>query len=160
MNYEELVALINHIDQSSLAYVDYQTDAHHVILSKEVPQANVQQDSVPAGDSFQLGNQPMDAPFENGNEASVVEVVDVPEEKAGEAVKSPMVGVAYLQVNPDDAAYVKVGDRVEQGDVICIVEAMKLMNEIQAPHAGIVTEILIENEEVVEYNQPLVRIES
>ena len=59
----------------------------------------------------------------------------------------------------DEDPYVKVGDRVEQGDVICIVEAMKLMNEIHAPHSGVVTEILVENEAVVEYKQPLIRID-
>ncbi len=64
--------------------------------------------------------------------------------KAGEVVESPMVGVIYLQPHPDEDPYVKVGDRVEQGDVICIVEAMKLMNEIQAPHSGVITEILVE----------------
>ncbi len=85
--------------------------------------------------------------------------IEEAQEVAGEAVESPMVGVVYLQPKPDEDPYVKVGDRVEQGDVICIVEAMKLMNEIQAPRSGIVTEILVENEEVVEYKQPLIRID-
>ena len=64
-----------------------------------------------------------------------------------------------LQPGPDKDSFVRVGDRVEQGQTICIVEAMKLMNEIQAPKAGLVTEILIENEEVVEFGQPLIRID-
>ena len=87
------------------------------------------------------------------------DIIEEVVEQKGEAVESPMVGVLYLQAPPDVDAYVKVGDRVEQGDVICIVEAMKLMNEIQAPISGIVTEILVENEEVVEYGQPIMRIE-
>ena len=70
-----------------------------------------------------------------------------------------MVGVVYLQPGPDKDYFVQMGDRVEQGQTICIIEAMKLMNEIQAPKAGIVTEILIENEEVVEFGQPLIRID-
>ena len=70
-----------------------------------------------------------------------------------------MVGVVYLQATPDADPYVKVGDKVEQGDVICIVEAMKLMNEIQAPFSGVITEVFVQNEEVVEYGQPLLRME-
>lgn len=155
MKYEELRDLITHIDQSSLAYVDYETDSHHVILSKEVPQMHMTQENVAQA-------QPN---VETAVEKEVItaaiseEVEAVVEEAQGEAVESPMVGVVYLQATPDADPYVKVGDRVEQGDVICIVEAMKLMNEIQAPYSGIVSEILVQNEEVVEYGQPLLRIE-
>lgn len=153
MKYEELRELITHIDQSSLAYVDYETDTHHVIISKEVPQLRATQAAVET------------TPVENIVESTVEQKVvtsEIAEEIAvpkGLAVEAPMVGVVYLQATPDVESYVKVGDRVEQGDVICIVEAMKLMNEIQAPISGIVTEILVENEEVVEYGQVIIRIE-
>ena len=151
MNYKELVDLITHIDQSTLAYVDYETDSHHVIISKEVPQLHAAQAVV----------EKSQAVAETTVEKEVVATETVEEivEPKGEAVESPMVGVVYLQATPDVESYVKVGDRVEQGDVICIVEAMKLMNEIQAPISGIVTEILVENESVVEYGQAIMRIE-
>lgn len=151
MNYKELVDLITHIDQSTLAYVDYETDSHHVIISKEVPQLHAAQAVV----------EKSQAVVETTVEKEVVATETVEEivEPKGEAVESPMVGVVYLQATPDVESYVKVGDRVEQGDVICIVEAMKLMNEIQAPISGIVTEILVENESVVEYGQAIMRIE-
>ena len=161
MNYEELIELINHLDQSSLAFMDYQTDNEHLILSKEVPQMALQQVDTKTMEAAQQTNAPVETPVVQEaalEEPSVSEAKET-EEKAGEVVESPMVGVIYLQPHPDEDPYVKVGDRVEQGDVICIVEAMKLMNEIQAPHSGVITEILVENEDVVEYKQPLIRID-
>ncbi len=74
-------------------------------------------------------------------------------------VKSPIVGTYYSSPAPDADAYVKVGDTVKQGDVLCIVEAMKLMNEIEADVSGKVVKILVETGKPVEYNQPLFLIE-
>ena len=159
MDYKDLIALIDHLDQSTVSYVDYQTGSHHLVLSKEVPHVSFQPEGVQAIDQPQMMQQAIELEADNSEELSSTEATDAPKEKAGTAVQSPMVGVAYLQANPDEEPYVKVGDRVEQGDVICLIEAMKLMNEIQAPHGGTVTEILIENEEVVEFNQALIRIE-
>ena len=73
-------------------------------------------------------------------------------------VKSPMVGVFYAAPSPDAAPFVKVGDRVKKGDVICIIEAMKLMNEITADEDGEVVDICAQNGEVVEYGQTLVKL--
>lgn len=153
MDYEKLKDLINHLDSSNLAYVDYKSEAEHVILSKEMPQT-----SQPTQTVVESTSKTVEAPVE----APTVPTESTPAEKeevAGEVVESPMVGVVYLQPGPDKDSFVRVGDRVEQGQTICIVEAMKLMNEIQAPKAGIVTEILVENEEVVEFGQPLIRID-
>ncbi len=74
-------------------------------------------------------------------------------------VTAPIVGTFYAAPSPEAADYVKVGDRVEPGKVLCIIEAMKLMNEIEAESAGTVKEILVRNEEPVEYGQTLFRIE-
>ena len=74
-------------------------------------------------------------------------------------VVAPIVGTFYAAPAPDAADYVKVGDRVEAGKVLCIIEAMKLMNEIEAEVSGKVTEILVKNEEPVEYGQVLFRME-
>lgn len=155
MNYEELMNLIEQVDQSTLDYVDYETSSHHVVLSREVPQGPFKQD---IRDVVTPTNEQATEPVAVAKELTE-ESLEKAVEKPGEIVKSPMVGVAYLKPHPDEASYVKVGDRVEQGEVICIVEVMKLMNEIQAPYSGVITEILIQNEEVVEYDQPLMRIE-
>src|SRR5215471_8358218 len=70
-------------------------------------------------------------------------------------IKSPIVGTFYRSPSPESEPFVKVGDRVENDTVVCIIEAMKLMNEIQAETAGIIAEIYVENGQPVEYNQPL-----
>ncbi|MEM6727715.1 MAG: acetyl-CoA carboxylase biotin carboxyl carrier protein [Pseudomonadota bacterium] len=75
------------------------------------------------------------------------------------AVTSPMVGTAYLQAEPGSPAFVKVGDQVEEGDTILIVEAMKTMNQIPAPRGGTVTRILVDDGAPVEYGAPLMIIE-
>ncbi|MEA5618928.1 acetyl-CoA carboxylase biotin carboxyl carrier protein [Cronbergia sp. UHCC 0137] len=73
-------------------------------------------------------------------------------------VSSPMVGTFYRAPAPDEAAFVEVGDRVRSGQTVCIIEAMKLMNEIEAEVSGQVMEILVQNGDPVEYGQPLMRI--
>lgn len=79
--------------------------------------------------------------------------------KRGSLVLSPTVGVFYTAASPDAKPFVEVGDHVKKGDVLCIIEAMKLMNEIASETDGVITEICVNNGQVVEYNQPLFRIE-
>ena len=76
----------------------------------------------------------------------------------GEVVTSPLVGVAYLKPAPDKSDFVSVGDLVKKGQTLLIIEAMKVMNEIPAPQDGIITEILVSAEAMVEYGEELVRI--
>ena len=80
-------------------------------------------------------------------------------ESAGEMVRSPMVGTCYLAAEPGAAPFVGVGDTVKQGDTLCIVEAMKVMNPIVAPRAGRITQLLVANAQPVEFDQPLAVIE-
>jgi acetyl-CoA carboxylase biotin carboxyl carrier protein len=74
------------------------------------------------------------------------------------AIKSPMVGTFYSSPSPTSPAFVEVGKHVKAGDVICIVEAMKMMNQIEADHAGVVEAILVKDGEPVEFDQPLIVI--
>ena len=76
----------------------------------------------------------------------------------GDVVESPLVGVAYLASGPDKPSFVSVGDQVKKGQTLMIIEAMKVMNEVPSPKDGIVTEILVQNEEMVEFGKGLVRI--
>lgn len=80
------------------------------------------------------------------------------EEKAGKYVTAPLVGTFYSAASPDDAAFVKVGDRVNEKTVICIIEAMKVMNEVKADISGTVAEILVDNAHPVEFGTKLFRI--
>ena len=80
---------------------------------------------------------------------------DEAEDAEGEVVKSPMVGTFYRSSSPDSAPFVEVGDTVKVGDTLCIVEAMKLLNEIESEFAGTIKEILVDNGQPVEYGEPL-----
>jgi acetyl-CoA carboxylase biotin carboxyl carrier protein len=82
-----------------------------------------------------------------------------PTAPSGHVLKSPMVGTFYRSANPNSSSFVEIGSQVKEGDTLCIVEAMKLMNEIEADHAGTVKAILVENGQPVEYGQPLFIIE-
>ncbi len=73
-------------------------------------------------------------------------------------IKSPMVGTFYRAPTPDAPPYVDIGDKIKKGDVVCIIEAMKIMNEIESDVKGEILEVLIGNEEPVEYNQPLFKV--
>jgi acetyl-CoA carboxylase biotin carboxyl carrier protein len=80
-------------------------------------------------------------------------------EPAGHAVKSPMVGTFYRAASPGAKPFVEVGTQVKEGQTICIIEAMKILNEIEADKSGTVTQVLCENGQAVEYGQPLLMIE-
>lgn len=85
--------------------------------------------------------------------------VAVEEKIAGHIVKSPMVGTFYRSASPGSASFVEIGQKVEQGETICIIEAMKILNQIEADKSGKIKQILVENGHPVEYGQPLFIIE-
>ena len=109
--------------------------------------------------------QPMGASVQpmvnNVNTSSAAEAApDVKKDApAGNVVKSPIVGTFYASPSPDKAPFVKVGDNVNKGDVIMIIESMKLMNEVQSEYSGTVKEFLVENGDAVEFDQPIMIIE-
>ncbi len=79
-------------------------------------------------------------------------------EEGGHVIRSPLVGTFWRRPNPDSPPFVEVGDRVEEGQTLCIIESMKVMNEIRADVGGVVEEILVEDGSPVEYGQPLFRL--
>lgn len=87
-----------------------------------------------------------------------VQAEEVPEVMSGNVVKSPIVGTFYAAPSPDKPAFVQVGDRVKKGDVIMIIESMKLMNEVQSDFDGVVEKILVSDGQAVEYDQPIMII--
>ena len=89
----------------------------------------------------------------------VVTVAATEEKATGHVVKSPMVGTFYRSASPGTNVFVEVGQAVSVGDTLCIIEAMKILNQIEADKSGIITQILVENAEPVEYGQPLFIIE-
>jgi acetyl-CoA carboxylase biotin carboxyl carrier protein len=81
--------------------------------------------------------------------------IEVPAQVEGHVVKSPMVGTFYRAASPGSKTFVELGDRVNAGDTLCIIEAMKLLNEIEADQGGVVKEVYVENGQPVEYGEPL-----
>jgi acetyl-CoA carboxylase biotin carboxyl carrier protein len=107
--------------------------------------------------SVQYAPQMMQAPAAQAPAAAVVEAAAPVQ--TGHVVKSPMVGTFYRSSSPESKAFVEIGQSVNVGDTLCIVEAMKMMNQIEADKAGVVKEILVDNQEPVEFDQPMFVIE-
>ena len=156
MNLNDIKDLMAQFDQSSLREFSYKNGTDELQFSKnearlvpEVAPAPVLATPSPVASTS--------APVE-----TVVEEVPASVEASvvaeGDVVESPLVGVAYLAAGPAKPAFVSVGDSVKKGQTLVIIEAMKVMNEIPAPKDGVVTEILVSNEEMVEFGKGLVRI--
>lgn len=92
---------------------------------------------------------PDSAPMQNAPE------IPLPAVDEGYVIKSPMVGIFYSSASPDVPAFVEIGQTVDKGDVLCIIEAMKIMNQIEADTSGVLSKIYVENGEPIEYGQPL-----
>ena len=155
MNLNEIKDLMAQFDQSSLREFSYKNGTDELLFSKN--EAKLVAEASPAPQPVVPATAPQ-APtstpaVEAVSESNVTESV-----AEGDLVESPLVGVAYLAAGPDKSNFVSVGDTVKKGQTLVIIEAMKIMNEIPAPKDGVVTEILVENEEMVEFGKGLVRI--
>lgn len=161
MNLNEIKDLMAQFDQSSLREFSYKNGTDELQFSKNearmTSEAPAQVAPVPAAVAASPVVSAPSTPVE-----SAVEEAPAPAETTvapeGDVVESPLVGVAYLAAGPDKPAFVTVGDSVKKGQTLVIIEAMKVMNEIPAPKDGVVTEILVSNEEMVEFGKGLVRI--
>lgn len=161
MNLNEIKDLMAQFDQSSLREFSYKNGTDELQFSKNEARmaSEVPTQVVPA--SAAVAASPVVSALSTPVE-SAVEEAPAPAETTvapeGDVVESPLVGVAYLAAGPDKPAFVTVGDSVKKGQTLVIIEAMKVMNEIPAPKDGVVTEILVSNEEMVEFGKGLVRI--
>lgn len=161
MDYQEIKQLIDQLDQSSLAYFHYQDDQGSLELSKEasLTHSSVRpQEKGPTEDRSQGISQPSSPDKERPAEPVLSPSNDSIKDK-GTPLTAPMVGIAYMQPSPDEPPYVQVGDRVEKGQVVLIIEAMKLMTEIEVEVSGIVKAIHVSNGDLVEYDQVLMEID-
>ena len=147
MEYEQIKKIINDMSQSSLSSLNIEfPDGVKINITKE---NNIIQNNV-------VQNQPVvrqeDTDVKSSNIEPKVKIEDV------NIVTSPMVGTFYTKPAPDKEDFVKVGDRVKKGQVLCIIEAMKLMNEIESEYDGQIVEICQKNEDMVDYGRPLFKI--
>ncbi|CQR46789.1 Biotin carboxyl carrier protein of acetyl-CoA carboxylase [Paraliobacillus sp. PM-2] len=155
---EEIKSLIETIDASSINEFTYEVDGAKVKLKKQVEQQVVQ-----PSQSTPVKQPVVDQIQENVSTTQEVNAVQNQpiQVAAGDyEITSPMVGTFYSSSSPDQDAFVSVGDKIGPDTVVCIVEAMKLFNEIEAEVTGEIVEILVENGELVEYGQPLFRVKT
>jgi len=139
------------IDEFSLETSDYKLSIRRGSASLPGQPAVVAQQATPAQSAPAAAREP--------EPASAEAPAPAPANERLVEVNAPIVGTFYAAPSPDSEPYVKVGDRVERGQVLCIIEAMKLMNEIEAEVSGTIEEILVRNEDPVEYGQVLFRID-
>ncbi|RSI44974.1 acetyl-CoA carboxylase biotin carboxyl carrier protein [Streptococcus cristatus] len=164
MNINEIKDLMAQFDQSSLREFSYKNQSDELTFSKNESSAAVAATPSVSVAPVVAPVQPESAPVsETVSQAAPTAAPEVaPEAPApaaeGDVVESPLVGVAYLAAGPDKPAFVSVGDQVKKGQTLMIIEAMKVMNEVPAPKDGLITEILVQNEEMVEFGKGLVRI--
>ena len=160
LNISEVKELMAQFDASSLKEFSFKTVDGELAFSKNDHQLVQAQAPLPPVSTPTFVATPVVATTqeEDPEAAQAISKEETPAVAEGEEVPSPLVGVDYLASSPDKPAFVSVGDSVKKGQTLLIIEAMKVMNEIPAPRDGIVTEILVTNEEVVEFGQGLVRI--
>ena len=151
MDLRKLKTLIELVETSGIAELELQEGEERVRITRTVSQAQT-----PV--MFHAAPAPV-APVAVPAAAAPAPEAAVPSAPEGHAVKSPMVGTFYRSASPGAPPFVEIGDTVAQGDTLCIVEAMKLMNEIESDASGTIKAILVENGQAVEFGQPLFIIE-
>ncbi|OJF92498.1 acetyl-CoA carboxylase biotin carboxyl carrier protein [Alkalibacterium sp. 20] len=164
MNNNEIKELIHLIDQSGLKYFEMENDSVSLKLSKrESDHVNITQDKPTENQNDALhetlNNTEVKKQSKEKNENTLN---NTEEDNAADEtlhnIKSPIVGTSYRSSSPDSPDFVKVGDSVDAGQTILIIEAMKVMNEIKSDVSGVIEEILIEDGQAIEYDQALIKI--
>ena len=156
MDIRKVKKLIEMLEESQLNEIEIKEGEESVKLVKAI--------TVPVQEQIVTSNiaatapQPVAMNEVTSVESDTKESTD-PETISGKTIDSPMVGTFYAAPNPGAKDFVSVGDKISEGDVLCIIEAMKMMNEVKADSSGIIKQVLIENAEPVEFGQPLFVIE-
>ena len=154
MEMEKMIELIDAVSKSDLTGFKYEEEGIKLHLSKKENTCYVTENlSAPVNTVTTSA-----AEIKKAAEGDQISGTSAEETPVGNVVESPLVGTFYAAPAEDAESFVKVGDRVEKGQTLGIVEAMKLMNEIESYYSGTVAEILVNNQEGVEYGQPLFRI--
>jgi acetyl-CoA carboxylase biotin carboxyl carrier protein len=148
MDLRKLKKLIDLVQESGIGEIEITEGEEKVRISRQSP----------GGPPFMMapGMQPMNMVPQAAPAAAAAPVAPEPQ---GHAVKSPMVGTFYRAPSPGAPAFVEIGQSVTKGQTLCIIEAMKLLNEIESDATGVVKAILVENGQPVEYGQPLFLVE-
>lgn len=169
MEFEKIKELIKLVDSSSLAFFELQSGNDHIKMDKslirgigsnDVNKANAEITNSNVVDT--TSNLPVSKEKSEIHRVENEEVIDnketVVDDKNVSIITAPMVGTFYSSASPESGPFVEIGDTVSKGKVICIIEAMKLMNEIESEHSGIIVERLVNDGDMVEYGQPLFKV--
>lgn len=160
MDLSELTKIIKLVEESGISELELEEEGVRIRIKKEpevIQVSTVDQQAIAASQTATVQTVMPGAPAQSTAPVPLPEV-PVPEEVNGETIKAPMVGTFYRSPSPDAAAFVQIGTLVDEETVVCILEAMKVMNEIKAGTSGKVGEILVENTQPVEFGQPLFKI--
>ena len=158
MNINEINELLKLIDNTNLGYVKLETNDLKLEVSKNIINDNItDKPNLISQKNINENNE-----SESEEETTLTEKSDIVtlDEENLTTIESPLMGTFYASPGPDKDVFVRVGDIVNVGDTLCIVEAMKMMNEITSDIYGEIVEILVKNEELVEYNQPIFKIKA
>ena len=156
MEYEKIKQLMDDMGNSKLTSIDIEfPDGIKIKMEKK---NEVQVIATNAQEATAVSAQTVTHTEVTSNVTAEVTTPVAPIETQGEIVKSPMIGTFYSKPSPTSNPYVEVGTEVKKGDVLCIIEAMKLMNEIEAECDGKIAEILVKDGEAVDYGKPLFKI--
>lgn len=152
MEYEKIKQLMDDMGNSKLTAIDIDfPDGTKISMKKEPKQEKIVVNQEIKDISKEISNT-------IGENQNTQKIEEQTEQEEGNIVKSPMVGTFYIKPSPTSDPYVEVGKDIKQGDTLCIIEAMKLMNEIESEFSGKVVDILVKDGEPVEYGTPLFKI--
>ncbi|MDQ0176417.1 acetyl-CoA carboxylase biotin carboxyl carrier protein [Bacillus chungangensis] len=152
INFKEMKEMMEIFDRSSIFKLKVKDGSNCFMLEKEQSQSQQKREEQPRQESME------DDPFLSINEASI-ETKEIQNESGEYQVIAPMVGTFYSRSHPDSNPFVQVGTEVKTGEVLCVLEAMKLFNEIQAEVSGEIIEIYVKDGQLVEYGQPIFNIQ-
>ncbi len=153
MKAKEIRDLIDFISGSGLEEVNIETEEFKINVKRSSPQVTVAAAPAPAAPAAPA---PAPAPAAASEAPKAAPAAPAPASDAHLiTIKSPMIGTFYRSANPESPAFVNVGDAVKEGDPVCIIEAMKLFNEIESEISGKIVKVLVEDAQPVEYDQPL-----
>ena len=158
MKAKELQELIDFIAKSGLNKVDIETEEFKISVKRDPDSPKVHYVSEPPRPASLVTPAPA-ASSATPAAASAISPAATSSESNYLTIKSPMIGTFYRSSGPETPSFVNIGDEISKGDVICIIEAMKLFNEIEAEFSGKIVKVLVENASPVEYDQPLFLID-
>lgn len=167
MEFEKIKELMNLLDNSSLMDFElklndgfyFRMNKYKEMTAKPPTSNNLNDLSILKEDNLDQNKKDKIEANETNKTTEIKETLPIKENvKTGNIVVSPIVGTFYTSSSPLKPPFVKIGDKIKEGDTLCIIEAMKVMNEIKSQYSGEIAEIFVENEDMVEYSQPLFRI--